>query len=309
MIDLDRLRSLHAVATHGSLQAAAEALHVSPSAVSQQIAKLEREIGEPLLARRGRGVALTDAADLLTRHAERALSVLRQAEAELDARRREVSGTVSIAAFATAVRGLGPEALRRLAAAHPKLEVELHELEPVPAIPRLVRGDFDLVVAQDWVNAPLPIPEGLERAPLLDDAADIALPKSHRAVAGAGTRKRRKVPLAELAGESWIASEPGSICHDWLLNTLRGLGREPSIRHTAVEFATHLAMVGAGLGATVLPRLGRGPIPDDVRLVAVEPALVRHIYALWRGDTTRRTAVKAAVDAFAAAGRGAGKRH
>ena len=325
MIDLDRLRSLHAVATHGSLQAAAEALHVSPSAVSQQIAKLEREVGEPLLTRRGRGVQLTDAADLLTRHAERALSVLRQAEAELDARRREVSGTISIAAFATAVRGLGPEALRRLAAAHPKLEVELHELEPLPAIARLVRGDFDLVVAQDWANAPLAIPEGLERAPLLDDAADIALPKTHRAVsapkkrtgtartgtepAGKGrTRKAGKVRLVDLAGDRWIASEPGTICHDWLVNTLRGFGLEPAVRHTAVEFATQLAMVGAGLGATVLPRLGRGPIPDDVRLVEVEPALVRHIYALWRSDTTRRTAVRAAVDALAAAGRSAGRR-
>jgi DNA-binding transcriptional LysR family regulator len=305
MIDLDRLRSLHAVAAHGSLQAAAEALHVSPSAVSQQIAKLEREIGEPLLARRGRGVALTDAAEVLTRHAERALSVLRQAEAEIDARRREVSGAISIAAFATAVRGLGPEALRRLSAANPKLEVELHELEPIPAIPRLVRGDFDLVIAQDWVNAPLPIPEGLERAPLLDDAADIALPKSHRLAA---TRKGRKVPLEDLAEERWVASEPGSICHDWLMNTLRSLGREPAVRHTALEFATQLAMVGAGLGITVIPRLGRGPIPADVRLVACEPALVRHIYALWRSDTTRRRAVKAAVEALAAAGRAAARK-
>ncbi len=302
MIDLDRLRTLHAVATHGSLQAAAEALHVSPSAVSQQIAKLEREVGERLLVKRGRGVTLTDAADLLTRHAERALSVLRQAEAELDARRSEISGSLSIAAFATAVRGLGPAALRRLGTEHPKLEVELHELEPMVAIPRLVRGDFDLMVAQDWANAPLPIPEGLERAPLLDDPADIALPKTHKYA------HRRKVALADLAGDSWISSEPGSMCRDWLINTLRGQGSEPSVRHTAVEFATQLSMVGAGLGACVLPRLGRGPIPDDVRLVAVEPALTRRIYALWREDTTRRTAVRAAVDALAAAA-AAGRRH
>ena len=298
MIDLDRLRSLHAVATHGSLQAAAEALHVSPSAVSQQIAKLEREVGEPLLAKRGRGVALTDAASVLTRHAERALSVLRQAEAELDARRRVVSGTLSIAAFATAVRGLGPRALGRLAAAHPKLEVDLHELEPLPAIPRLVRGDFDLLIAQDWANAPLAIPEELERAPLLDDVADIALPKAHRSA------RRRKVSLAELAGECWISSEPGSMCRDWLINTLRGFGKEPQVRHTALEFATQVAMVGAGLGCAVLPRLGRGAIPADVRLVPVEPVLTRQIYALWRTDTTRRSAVLAAVDALSAAARG-----
>jgi DNA-binding transcriptional LysR family regulator len=92
------------------------------------------------------------------------------------------------------------------------------------------------------------------------------------------------------------------------MNTLRSLGREPAVRHTALEFATQLAMVGAGLGITVIPRLGRGPIPDDVRLVACEPALVRHIYALWRSDTTRRRAVKAAVEALAAAGRAAARK-
>jgi len=295
MIDLDRLRALHAVATHGSLQAAAEVLHVSPSAVSQQIAKLEREVGEPLLERRGRGVALTDAASVLSQHAERAFSVLRQAEAELDARRRVVAGRLAIGAFSTAARGLAPAALGRLAAAHPKLHVELHEMEPPASVPMLLRGDLDLAVAVDWANAPLALPDGLERAPLCDDVADIALPSGHRFA------RRRTVPLAELAGEEWICWPVGSICHDWLLHTLRSQGREPRIRHTASEYATQLALVGAGLGAAVLPRLGRGPVPADVRLVRVEPGLTRHVYALWRSDATRRSAILAAVAALATA--------
>jgi DNA-binding transcriptional LysR family regulator len=292
MLNLERLRALHAVATHGSLNAAAGVLNVSTSAVSQQLAKLEDEVGERLLERRGRGVTLTDAASLLASHAARALSVLSEAEAQLDARRAAVSGPLTIAAFATAARGLAPAALHSLADAHPALTVALHEIEPFDSVPLLVRGGVDLVVAQDWANAPLALPDGLARAPLLDDVADIALPQSHR-LAGRGT-----VSLADLAGDPWISWPSGSICHDWLLHTLRSHGREPQVRHTAAEYATQLALVAAGLGAAVLPRLGRGPVPAGVRVVGVTPALHRHVYALWRADASRRTAILAAVEAL-----------
>jgi DNA-binding transcriptional LysR family regulator len=292
MINLERLRSLHAVSTHGSLHAAAEVLNVSASAVSQQIAKLEREVGEVLLEKRGRGVMLTDAGLLLARHAGSALSVLRQAEAELDARKAVVSGNVTVGAFATAIRGLGPAALKRLAADHPRLQVNLAELEPSEAVPLVVRGDLDLALAQDWNGQPLPVPDGLERAPLFDDIADIALPCEHP-LAG-----KASLSLAELAGEPWISWRSGSICHDWLMLTLRSQGREPRVQHNALEYATQLALVGAGLGVAVLPRLGRGGVPDDVRIVAVKPALTRHVYALWRRDASRRTAIMATVEAF-----------
>ncbi len=292
MINLERLRSLHAVSTHGSLHAAAEVLNVSASAVSQQIAKLEREVGEVLLEKRGRGVMLTDAGLLLARHAGNALSVLRQAEAELDARKAVVSGNVTVGAFATAIRGLGPAALQRLAMDHPRLQVNLAELEPSEAVPLVVRGDLDLALAQDWNGQPLPVPDGLERAPLFDDIADIALPCEHP-LAG-----KASLSLAELAGEPWISWRSGSICHDWLMLTLRSQGREPRVQHNALEYATQLALVGAGLGVAVLPRLGRGVVPDDVRVVAVKPALTRHVYALWRRDASRRTAIMATVEAF-----------
>src|SRR5262249_12161488 len=143
------------------------------------LAKLEDEVGERLLERRGRGVTLTDAATLLASHAARALSVLSEAEAELDARRTAVSGPLTIAAFATAARGLAPAALHGLAEAHPALAVALHEIEPADSVPLLMRGAVDLALAQDWANAPLALPEGLSRAPLLDDIADIALPEDH----------------------------------------------------------------------------------------------------------------------------------
>jgi DNA-binding transcriptional LysR family regulator len=292
MLSLERLRTLHAVATHGSLIAAAEALNVTTSAVSQALSKLEEEVGERLLERRGRGVGLTDAATLLSAHAARALSTLAEAEAELDARRGQVAGQLTLGVFATAARGLAPDVLRRMQQAHPDLQVTLHELEPKDSLPLLERGDMDLVVAQDWVNAPLALPAGLVKAPLLDDVADIALPRRHR-LAG-----RKTIALDDLAGEPWITWPLGSICHDWLMQTLRRHGHDPVVRHTAFEYATQLALVAAGLGLAVLPRLGRGPVPRGVRVMGVTPTLHRHVYAIWRADASRRTAITATVEAF-----------
>jgi DNA-binding transcriptional LysR family regulator len=292
MLNLDRLRALHAVADRGSVNAAAEALHVTDSAISQQLAKLEREIGQPLLERNGRGVRLTDAATVLVAHTGRVLSMLEQAEAELDAKRTEIVGRLTVAAFPTAVRGLVPVTLRELRAQHPQLDVALREQEPQDAIPHLVRGDLDLLIATDWANAPLPVPDGLSRAPIVDDVADVALSVDHPLAS------RKAVALDDLAGDRWITWLAGTICHDWLMHTLRSHGHEPQVAHTAGEHATQLALVAAGLGAAIIPRLGRDPVPAGVRLVPVEPALRRHVYALWRTETSRRRAIGAAVEAF-----------
>jgi DNA-binding transcriptional LysR family regulator len=112
------------------------------------------------------------------------------------------------------------------------------------------------------------------------------------------------VKLDDLVDEPWITWLEGSICHDWLLLTLRRRGHEPRVAHTASEYATQLALVGAGLGAAVIPRLGRGAVPDGVAIVRSEPTLRRHVYAVWRSDATRRTAIRAAVTAFEEAASG-----
>lgn len=297
MLNLDRLRALHAVSAHGSIIAAAETLNVTTSAVSQQLAKLEMETGQTLLERHGRGVRLTDAATALVLRTHRVLSLLEEAEAELEANDRAVAGQITIAAFATAARGLAPHALASLRKKYPQLAITFHEQEPGESIPKLVRRDVDLIIINDWENAPLALPDGLTKAPLFDDVADIALPPGHRLA------KAKSVRLSDLAGEEWIAWQSGSICHDFLLHTLRTQGHEPKIAHTAGEYATQLALVAAGLGACVLPRLGRGPVPEGVRVVTSEPALRRHVYAAWRTHATRRTVIRAAVEEFQLAGK------
>jgi molybdate transport repressor ModE-like protein len=292
MLSVERLRALHAVAAQGSILAAADVLHVTTSAVSQQLAKLEREVGQPLLEKQGRGVRLTDVGRRLVAHTEQVLSTLEEAEAELESSRDTVTGRLVIAAFATGARGLAPQALATLAVEHPQLQPMLRELEPADSIPMLARRDVDVAILQDWANAPLALPPGLSKAPVLDDVADIALPAGHRLA------RATQVRLDDLATEPWITWLEGSICHDWLLHTLRRRGHEPRVAHTASEYATQLALVGAGLGAAVIPRLGRGPVPRGVRIVPSEPTLRRHVYAAWRRDASRRTAIRVAVEAF-----------
>lgn len=295
MLDLNRLKALHAVAVYGSVVAAAEALMVTPSAISQQLAKLERETGAPLLERSGRGVRLTDAAGVLAEHAGRILAMVEQAEADFEAMRGAVVGRLAMAAFPTAARGIMPKALATLKAEHPNLELVLYERDPERQIRDVLRGELDLVVVQDWENQPLPIPEGLSRAPILEDIADVALPASHPLA------DRDEVHLNELCEEKWISNAPGQMCYDWLVFTLRSAELEPEITCYAEEYATQLALVAAGHGCAIVPRLGRVWVPEGVRMVPIRPRPVRRIIALWRTEAARRPAIRAAVAAIRAA--------
>ncbi|MEU9961187.1 LysR family transcriptional regulator [Streptomyces sp. NPDC050982] len=296
MLNLERLRTLDALARHGSVSGAAEGLHVTTSAVSQQMSKLEREVGQRLLAKNGRGVRLTDAGRLLADHAARILSQVELAQSDLEAQRGQVVGELRLAAFPTAARGLFPTALSALRAEHPGLRVRSRELEPEIGVAWVTRGDLDLAIVLDWYNKPLPLPDGLVKASLLDDPTDLALPVGHRLA------DRSEVDLEDFVDDEWIAWDEGEFCHEWLLFTLRGKGIEPVIAHRAEEHHTQLAMVAAGLGVCVAPRLGRDPVPAGVRTVPVRPRVTRHVYAVWRADADRRPAIRAAVEALRSAG-------
>jgi DNA-binding transcriptional LysR family regulator len=303
MFNVERLRVLHAVVSHGSVTAAADALHITASAVSQQLSKLQDEIGRRLVERRGRGVRATPEGLLLARRAELAFALLERAGADLEATRADVSGDLALAGFPSAARGLVPAALAALREWHPGLRVSFTELEPDEALLRLRRGHLDVVLTQDWSNAPIVVPAGVAVAPIVADVADVALPADHP-LAG-----RRRVGLAALAAEVWVTWPRGESCHDWLVRTVRAGGVEPQIVHTASEHATLLALVAAGLGACIMPRLGRGAVPAGVRFVAVSPTLSRRVYAAWRAAVTDRPAVRAVVRALEQAARPARRRN
>ncbi|GAA1356429.1 LysR family transcriptional regulator [Saccharothrix algeriensis] len=292
MLDLGRLRALHAVARHGSVGAAATALGYTPSAVSQQIAKLERETRTTLLERRGRGVALTDAAHLLAATADQVLKLVEHAEVTLEEQRGAAVGELRVGAFATAARGLLPAALVALARDHPALDLRLVETDPPQGLEAVARGELDMAVTHDWVNAPLAVPEGVSRTQLGEDLADVLLPAGHPLA------DRAVLVPQDLAGERWICQPEGTICHDWLVNTVRGAGMEPDLAYRIAEYDTQLALLAAGIGVALLPRLGRGPLPASVRAVPFTPTPTRRVFAVWRAQATRRPAVVAALDAL-----------
>ncbi|MFI9333005.1 LysR family transcriptional regulator [Kitasatospora sp. NPDC052868] len=294
MMDLGRLRALHAVAVHGSVGGAAASLGFTPSAVSQQIAKLERETRTVLLERQGRGVALTDAARELAATAQAVLGLVEQAEVRLEEQRGHAVGRLLVAAFATGARGLLPGVLADLRVRCPELDVRLLESDPYPAAELVARGEVDLALVQDWPTVPLPVQEGLSRADLGEDPVDLLLRAEHPLAALAA------VPVGRLCGQRWISVPPGNICHDWLVRTMREAGEEPDVLYQVGEFETQIALIEAGLGVGLVPRLGRGALPPGVVARPVVPEPTRRVFALWRTQASRRPAITEALAAMRA---------
>ncbi|WP_033216622.1 LysR family transcriptional regulator [Kitasatospora phosalacinea] len=289
MLDLSRLRTLRAVAVHGSISGAAAALGYTPSAVSQQIAKLERETRTTLLERHARGVTLTGDAEHLVAAAGQLLAVAQEAEARLEERRGRPSGTLTVASSPTAVRGLLPGALAKLTSAHPDLTVRTIEALDHACAELVAQGVADLGLAHDAELARLPVPSGLERTLIGEDPVEVCLPAAH------SLAPRTVLSREDLVGVDWITPPPGAVCHDWVQLTMRGLGHEPVLAHQASEAASQLALVAAGLGVVLVGRLGRGPLPDGVVSIPLEPAPMRQVHALWRSGTGRRPAVTEAL--------------
>jgi DNA-binding transcriptional LysR family regulator len=293
MIDLVSLDALRAVGTHGSVVAAADALGFTPSAVSQQIKRLERQTGVPLLERVGRGVMLTGHGRHLVEQGARLLTDLEELQAGLHQQAATVAGHVRLAAFSTAMRGLIAPALPDVLAAHPDLRVSLTEREPWDTIGLVAAGQADLGVVHSWGDVPLSIPGHVARTAIAHDLAEVIVRRDHR-LAG-----RTVVTPRDLAGEDWIATPEGSICRQWLLRMYEGTGRLPQIAHVSMEFDSHLALVRAGLGIALIPRLGRSPLGEDLAAVEVaDPVPSREILALHRASMSDSPAIAALLTAL-----------
>jgi DNA-binding transcriptional LysR family regulator len=294
MIDLSALISLRAVDTHGSVVNAAGALGFTPSAISQQVKRLEKQAGVPLLERVGRGVMLTGHGRHLVDAGSRLLTDLEEIESGLHRQAGTVAGQLRVTAFSTAMRGLVAPAVGRLRLAHPDLVLALTEREPWDTVDLIASGQGDLGVVHSWGDVPLAIPDHLATTPLVRDLADVVMPASHR-LAG-----RRSVAPRDLVDEDWIATPEGTICRQWLTRMYDGTGRLPRIAHQSMEFGSHIALVQARLGIALIPRLGRQPLPDDVVAVAAhDPVPTRQIMAVHRRSMTDSPAVQAVLVALA----------
>jgi DNA-binding transcriptional LysR family regulator len=298
MLDPRRLAVLRAFAVHGSVAAAADALSFTPSAVSQQLAQLQREAGVALLRKRGRRLELTDAGRLLVERAGELLGRLEAVEAELAASGTAVQGVVRVAAFETAGIALAVPAAAALAERHPAISVELSDLEAEQSLPLLVQGGLDVAIAEEYEHAPRPRTAGVEREDLADDELVLALPRGHALAAGGGP-----VDLDALAGESWASARAGTAYDDEVARICRGAGGfEPAVRHRVNDLGFLLALVASGRAVALVPALGR---PEHAPGVAVRRMsggpLRRGLFVAVRESDRARPATAAVVAAIRAA--------
>ncbi|HEY3007811.1 MAG TPA: LysR family transcriptional regulator [Micromonosporaceae bacterium] len=272
MIDVQRLRVLREVARHGSFSKAAEALLFTPSAVSQQIAALERTLGAAVVNRSPRGVVLTEPGRVLVEAAESISAELAQAQAEID-RLALGRSTLTVATFTSGGQRLLPAALNGFAADHPEVEVTVLEHEPEESLPLVRQGGADLALAYHFVGPP-PVRagdrSGLTWTPLLDDPMWVVLPRSHRLA------ERDSLQLADLADERWIQ---GCIKTEDVLRRYAELaGFEFRVSCTSTDYFFAQSLVAAGVGVSLIPQVALGPYADAVAAVPLRPPLpARHI--------------------------------
>ncbi|HLL64628.1 MAG TPA: LysR family transcriptional regulator [Micromonosporaceae bacterium] len=292
MLDVRRLRLLRDLARLGTIAAVAQAHTYTPSAVSQQLATLEREAGVSLLERTGRRVTLTPAGAVLVQHAETVLAALEAATAAVAATDGALCGPLRIGAFPTAVRTLLPAALVALGREHPGLDLMVTELDPI-AVPDALRDRrLDIGLMHDYDVVPEQVDPALDGVPLLAETVFLAVPAADGAVAwadGAGSAR----------DASWIVGSPGTLCHAVALQVCRAAGFTPRIRHHADDFATVLALVGAGQGVALVPQLAVVDRPAAVGLVELETR--RRTRIAYRRGAAADPVIAASVSAIRAA--------
>ncbi|MFG2148001.1 LysR family transcriptional regulator [Streptomyces sp. NPDC048696] len=294
MIEARHLRVLRAVATTGSFSAAARVLGCTQPAVSQQMKALESSAGTPLLVRTGRETRLTQAGEVLVRHASGILAGLTAAEEEVAAIAGLRAGRVRLVSFPSGSSTLVPSALAALRAAHPGTRVSLVEAEPPRSVEMLREGDCDIALAFRYGRATTEEWDDLVVRPLLIDRLVGLVPERHR-LAESGT-----VDIRDLADEPWIAGCPR--CRRQLVEVCEESGFTPRIDFATDDYPAVIGLVGAGLGVAVLPELAIASVrPKGARTVAVEPAVEREIVALTLPDLARVPAVAATLDQLAGA--------
>lgn len=274
MLNLNRLRMLREVAGRKTIAAAAEALFMTPSAVSQQMGVLEREAGTPLLERAGRGVRLTDAGRELVANTERILAEMERAEADLAAASKGVVGRARVSAFPTAARALLVPALPGLLARYPNLHVSMVDLEPEESIPALKAEELDVVVTYEWNVLPRLEDPGIERERLFVEPVYLAIPAGHPLAHAEDIR------IADLRDEEWIVGRDSTSMLDLVVTATRREGYEPKTDFHSMDFQVILAAVGAGLGVALVPPLALiGSYPDVVIARIADMRLDRTIWA------------------------------
>ncbi|WP_243723471.1 LysR family transcriptional regulator [Actinomadura sp. 7K507] len=259
MIDLRRLHMLRLVHQYGTVTSAAEALHLTPSAVSHHLRELARELKVPLLEPQGRKVRLTPAASLLIEHADGLLAKWEETLADLESHRAGAAGPLRMCGFTTAVGGLVAPAAGALRREDPALRIEIRECDTDVAVGLLAAGETDIAVIEPTPDAPPPGDLRFDQEPLMEEALDLIVPIGHPLA------RHGSVRLEDAAEETWISVAP-ELCvhHHQVMTHCAAAGFTPRFAHHATGWSVIWALVANGLGVSLLPRLAGGPGDQQV---------------------------------------------
>lgn len=289
MIDIGALRSLRSVAALGTLARAADELGFTASAVSQQIKRLERQVGVPVLVPAGRRVVLTPAGQAIVDSAPMVFQALeRCAEAAQSVAHGSPRGTLRVVAFSTAIRGLLSPTLRRLSARSPDLRVHIAEQDPEQALRSVDAGTADLALVHDADGLLPSLPPSLTQRHLHTDIGDVVVNRTHPLA-------RLDPPLAEtdLTGHAWVTSPPGTVCHQWFRRLFADMPEDPDVRHLIDDFSTQLSLVASGDVLALIPRLARPPLGEELVSRSLRRQPTREVHAAWRRSADASPAIQA----------------
>ncbi|WP_329124156.1 LysR family transcriptional regulator [Streptomyces sp. NBC_01353] len=297
MIEARRLHILRAVADHRTVTAAAAALYLTPSAVSQQLAALEQETGHRLVERNARGARLTPAGEILLSHANAVLAQLERAESELAAYGSGEAGTVTVAAFATGIGLVVAPAITGLARTSPGIRVRVRDAEGDESLLMVLDRQVDVAVAVEYRGAPGEDDARLTRMPLYAEPFDAVLPPGHPLAAG------DRVALADLAKDAWIGQSAGNPCHDVTVLACEYAGFAPRLEHASDDFRAVVALASAGAGVALVPRSALSGMALDAAVIrpvdGVAPT--RRVFAAVRRGAEDHPLISPVLDALRAA--------
>ncbi len=287
-VTLRQLRMIREVAARGTIAAAAESLGYTPSAVSQQLAVLERITGVPVLERVGRGVHLTDAGRELVHHAHGVLTRMEEAQAAIEEVATVPRGNVRLAIFESFASSLMPEVVHRLWESHPKLVVRSVELDPDKALNTLVMGSTDVALVVDYPHAPSPRPRGVERRLLREERFRLVVP--------ADDELSGLVDLADLADRAFVMGSADTSWGRSVLQACREAGFDPDIHHEIDKTPATLQLVAAGAGIALIPDLALTDTPAAVRILDLAEPVARTIEVAYREASLRRPAIRVVLE-------------
>lgn len=293
MIDVRRLLVLQELSRQKTVNSTAAALHLTPSAVSQQLAALSRELGCQVTEKEGRNLRITSAGQVLLTHAAEIVAQLEALKSDLERHHLGEVGVVRIAAFQTAAKHIVVPAGAALAASQPGLELNLSQIDAPRAFEELAAGRLDIALSVEYVDSPPNADPRFSRTPLLQDEFHALLPRRHRLAT------RSRIKLSELRDETWIGNLPGSPCHFVTMAACAAAGFAPRIRHEIDDWAITVELVAAGFGVSLIPSLAHPPERDDMVVLPLDgrPA-ARNIVAFTRRGTEEAPTVARVLSAM-----------